>query len=165
MGSTVLLRISNASDRVSPGGIHDKLKQVIIHRRSTFFRFSCCRPAPATTPHFNMQGVCGICGICKRTSPRIYTQGWTCLNAQCPLFWAYCGRLSAQLSYCPGFLALRVLPQFPPGFDNSLIPQHPVSASPDIFTTSYKYTRGWHCCKCGRVSSRYSALSSCRTIY
>ncbi|KAJ7116645.1 hypothetical protein C8R44DRAFT_880003 [Mycena epipterygia] len=108
--------------------------------------------APATTSHLDLQGVCGIC---QKTSPHIYTQGWACLNARCALFWTtYCRRLPAQLSYRPEFLALREPPQFPPGFDSSLIPEHPVLASPDIFTTSYQYTRGWHCLKCGRVSSR-----------
>ncbi|KAJ7671314.1 hypothetical protein DFH06DRAFT_980766, partial [Mycena polygramma] len=99
------------------------------------------------------------CISCGKLFPQIYLQSWVCCNSKCSAFWeAPEGQLSGTLEYEPHFLRLREAVEIPEGFDARLVPQHRVFASDsdNDFTTSFEYSRGWHCLKCGRVSSRYA---------
>ncbi|KAJ7152873.1 hypothetical protein C8R46DRAFT_1228435 [Mycena filopes] len=99
------------------------------------------------------------CSNCGNSSPRVFKHGWTCLRPDCPQFWTGPNwQLSAALEYNPEFLELRepLALRLAPEFDTRLVPPPPVFDSTEEFTTGFKYTRGWYCQKCGRMSSRES---------
>ncbi|KZP05944.1 hypothetical protein FIBSPDRAFT_765177 [Athelia psychrophila] len=96
------------------------------------------------------------CEQCKIQTPQVYQQGWMCLSAKCEAFWKMtdgsCPPL--QLDYAPSFLELAP----PDGFPQSLppiCPATPQESGSDEITTSFAFTKGWHCTRCGRLSSRY----------
>ncbi|KAJ7932054.1 hypothetical protein B0H13DRAFT_1956449 [Mycena leptocephala] len=97
-----------------------------------------------------------MCSTCGERSPHVFVQGQVCLKPQCSKFWvAPYGRLSGRLDYMPHLLSLREPPKFPDGFDSRLVPERRIPSA-DEFTTSFLHSRGWHCQKCGRVSSRFA---------
>ncbi|KAJ6461273.1 hypothetical protein C8R47DRAFT_109578 [Mycena vitilis] len=99
------------------------------------------------------------CSSCAKLFSQIYTQSWVCCNSKCSAFWETpSGQLSGTLEYEPHFLRLREAVEIPGGFDARLVPEHRVFGpdSENDFTTSFEWSRGWHCLKCGRVSSRYA---------
>ncbi|KAJ7769940.1 hypothetical protein B0H16DRAFT_1776905 [Mycena metata] len=107
------------------------------------------------TPKYSAPHVVHRCDACGNTSPCVFSTGWACLNPQCAQFWKWPdGQPSVGFDYNPEFLDLREPPELASGFDARIVPPPPVFDSVDEFTTSFEYTRGWHCQKCGRVSSR-----------
>ncbi|KAJ7486451.1 hypothetical protein FB451DRAFT_1026144 [Mycena latifolia] len=95
------------------------------------------------------------CATCSKKSPRVYQQAWACLYPACPAFWMASGRsLPDQLDYNPEFLSVIDFRPLPLAYRDALLPEPPVLAPKDGITTTYKYSRGWHCRKCGRLSCR-----------
>ncbi|KAF8160743.1 hypothetical protein B0H34DRAFT_697920 [Crassisporium funariophilum] len=98
------------------------------------------------------------CGLCHEKSPRIYIQSWVCLRPKCSNFWREPIRrqlLTGELDYYPDFLKLLPSTAIPPGF-GKLEPSLPMSVPADGVVTSYAFTRGWRCDRCGRLSCRYN---------
>ncbi|KAH0827875.1 hypothetical protein J3R83DRAFT_3502 [Lanmaoa asiatica] len=91
------------------------------------------------------------CENCQEQSPFIYKQGWMCLNPRCSVFWSIKDEEPKQLDYREEFLNL--LPQT---FDRlpNIIPARVVETSCGV-TTTYAFSKGLHCTKCGRLSCRY----------
>ncbi|KAG1865826.1 hypothetical protein DFJ58DRAFT_863465, partial [Suillus subalutaceus] len=107
------------------------------------------------------------CNKCSQKSPVVYSQGWMCLNPSCTSFWSLGGREleQQQLDYDTTFLrpiamVFTNLPELRPA---KLI------ETMDSVTTSYAFSKGWHCEKCGRLSSRFKwehwECSNCRLIH
>ncbi|KAG1812407.1 uncharacterized protein BJ212DRAFT_1276580 [Suillus subaureus] len=105
------------------------------------------------------------CNKCSQKSPIVYSQGWMCLNPSCTSFWSLGGRELEQLDYDTAFLrpiamVFTNLPELRPA---KLI--EPM----DSITTSYAFSKGWHCEKCGRLSSRFKwehwECSNCHSIH
>ncbi|KIY61732.1 hypothetical protein CYLTODRAFT_362443 [Cylindrobasidium torrendii FP15055 ss-10] len=99
------------------------------------------------------------CSECKCAAPQVYSHAWVCLNKACSMFFKV-GTTTAPplsaLTYNPAFLALSKEPVVL-GTDISLEPGPPVLKNDTIdlvFGTEAAFTRGWHCTKCGRMSSR-----------
>lgn len=93
------------------------------------------------------------CSACHRKSPQVYAEGWICLQPSCRFFWKLSGREQpGALHYSNSFLQLYELQsqELP-----DLRPPPPTENVPDDgVTTTYHFTRGWHCRECGRLSSR-----------
>ncbi|KAG0708360.1 hypothetical protein DFH29DRAFT_892124 [Suillus ampliporus] len=105
------------------------------------------------------------CSICSQKSPVVYSQGWMCLNPSCSSFWSLGGREPEQLDYDTTFLrpvaaSFSNLPELRPA---------KLVETMDFITTSYPFSKGWHCDKCGRLSSRFKwehwECSNCHSIY
>ncbi|KAH7916571.1 2OG-Fe(II) oxygenase superfamily-domain-containing protein [Hygrophoropsis aurantiaca] len=92
------------------------------------------------------------CAQCARKSSVVYSCGWMCLRPRCSAFWCIATgeRPPTQLQYDEEFLRL-----LPANFKNLPALRPIIPHSPDEITTSYLFTKGWHCPKCGRLSSRY----------
>ena len=99
-----------------------------------------------------------ICEHCKLPSPQVYNAGWMCLKPKCFAFWSFKGmcELPACLNYAASFLQpVRVETD---QILEDLQPGPPVSGiSQDGVTTSRHFCKGFHCVKCGRLSSRWVA--------
>ncbi|KAJ6553490.1 hypothetical protein DFH09DRAFT_988081 [Mycena vulgaris] len=110
----------------------------------------------STNHRFRLPIIRNKCRSCHRTSPLIYAQSWACTNSACASFWQTDSGmlLPPDLDYDRNFLQLREPPQFPAGFNAQLIPARPNLSPANGMTTSFRYTRGWHCNDCGRVSCR-----------
>ncbi|KAF9227346.1 hypothetical protein BS17DRAFT_775348 [Gyrodon lividus] len=91
------------------------------------------------------------CGHCREKSPTVYMQGWMCLNPHCNVFWSINGKEPQELGYCEEFLKL-----VPQKFRNlpNIMPARAVQ-TPDRITTTYSFSKGWHCTNCGRLSCRF----------
>ncbi|KAG2043695.1 hypothetical protein BDR03DRAFT_851560 [Suillus americanus] len=106
------------------------------------------------------------CNTCSQKSPVVYSQGWMCLNPSCTSFWSLGGRELEQLDYDTAFLrpiamVFTNLPELRPA---KLI------ETMDSITTSYAFSKGWHCKKCGRLSIRsfkweHWECSNCHSIH
>ncbi|KZT01739.1 uncharacterized protein LAESUDRAFT_663299 [Laetiporus sulphureus 93-53] len=85
------------------------------------------------------------CRFCRKQSPMIYVQDWICLSPECKAFWrtSQGDHPPAHLHYSAQFLQLL---HFAPERIEQLRPPLP---------TSCTICKGWHCIKCGRLSSRY----------
>ncbi|KAJ6513520.1 hypothetical protein DFH09DRAFT_941340 [Mycena vulgaris] len=96
------------------------------------------------------------CSICSENSPRVFCQAWACLNPTCPSFWITPSgySLPEELDYNPEFLSVIDLRPLPLAYRGALLPKPPILAPKDGITTTYRYSRGWHCRKCGRLSCR-----------
>ena len=72
------------------------------------------------------------------------------MEPSCSSFWSLGGREPLQLDYDTAFLRpiAREFDSLP-----DLLPRKPGQAV-DSITTSHTFSRGWHCGKCGRLSSR-----------
>jgi hypothetical protein len=96
-----------------------------------------------------------ICDSCVQESPQVYAQSWACLNPSCNKFWITLDDqpLPDQLDYNPRFLEL--LPEIQPskGYGR-LLPSPPLVHPTNEAITNYRFSRGWHCSKCGRLSCR-----------
>ncbi|KAK7676867.1 hypothetical protein QCA50_020203 [Cerrena zonata] len=94
------------------------------------------------------------CPSCHKKSPQVYAEGWMCLQPSCRLFWKLSGKdQPTTLHYSNSFLQLQQLSaqELP-----DLRPPPPTDNVPDDgVTTTYHFTRGWHCRECGRLSSRF----------
>lgn len=93
------------------------------------------------------------CSTCKKRSPRVYEQGWMCLQPECTAFWTLPdGTLaSGDLTYDESFLAVSFRCEHDALED---IAPRPPEKPADGVVTSRRFSRGWHCKKCGRLSSR-----------
>lgn len=82
-----------------------------------------------------------------------------CLNPECPAFWKMKNGNYAeyQLSYNTDFLHLEPPDSFPVDLVD-ICPAVPPTEVPDRITTTYLFTRGWHCRLCGRLSCRWVPL-------
>ncbi|KAG1746285.1 hypothetical protein EDD22DRAFT_918224 [Suillus occidentalis] len=100
-----------------------------------------CQSAPRQDPSPPNAVANEACTQCSQKSPLIYSQGWMCLNPSCTSFWSLGGRehFYAQLQ-----LVFPSLPELRPA---KLI------GTMDSITTSYAFSKGWHCKKCGRLST------------
>lgn len=106
------------------------------------------------------------CETCSTASPRVFHHHWTCLVPECPMFWKQtegpCAGhfIVSDLSYHSQFLQLPPSTPLPFGFQDvvkSLLKRnHTVPGT----LRNYHFTRGFHCSKCGRLSSRYVFRSS-----
>ncbi|KAJ7905907.1 2OG-Fe(II) oxygenase superfamily-domain-containing protein [Mycena leptocephala] len=114
------------------------------------FAFQWCEGQPVKTP--NLYFPCSACG---NTSPRVFRE-WACLHPTCSLFWIMPsgGSLPLNLDYNPDFLTVIDFRPLPFSFRDALLPKPLTLAPKDGITTSYTYSRGWHCRKCGRLSCR-----------
>lgn len=124
-----------------------------------------CQSAPRQDPLPPNAVANEACTQCSQKSPLIYSQGWMCLNPSCTSFWSLGGRELEQLDYDPAFLrpiatVFSSLPELRPA---KLI------ETMDSITTSYAFSKGWHCEKCGRLSSRFKwehwECSYCHSIH
>ncbi|KAF8070689.1 hypothetical protein FPV67DRAFT_1036975 [Lyophyllum atratum] len=99
-------------------------------------------------------GIYIACLTCDQKTPKVYKQGWACLNPTCRQFWVTLdhGHLPLQLDYNRDFLRLTPPYSLPPNLSD-IRPGRPES-SLDSITTTYAFTRGLHCRKCGRLSCR-----------
>lgn len=88
-------------------------------------------------------------------TPQVYSQGWVCLTPECPEFWKMKNGNYAeyQLSYNADFLNLEPPDRFPVDLVD-IFPAPPPAKVPDDITTTYTFTRGLHCRRCGRLSCR-----------
>ncbi|KZT10706.1 uncharacterized protein LAESUDRAFT_721073 [Laetiporus sulphureus 93-53] len=95
-----------------------------------------------------------MCRFCRKTSPMIYVQDWICLSPECEAFWrtSQGDHPPADLQYSADFLQLL---HFAPEKMEQLRPPLPVTRVQGGITTSRIFCKGWHCVKCGRLSSRY----------
>lgn len=110
-----------------------------------------CQSAPGQDTSSPHAVVNAACNKCSQKSPVIYSQGWMCLNPSCTSFWSLGGQEPEQLVYDTAFLrpiatVFKNLPELRPV---KLI------ETTDSITTSYAFSKGWHCEKCGRLSSRF----------
>ncbi|RDX42081.1 hypothetical protein OH76DRAFT_1363459 [Lentinus brumalis] len=96
----------------------------------------------------------GRCPACKKKSPLVYKEGWMCLQPSCTAFWTFTDGVLGpeELTYDESFLAVSFLCEHDPLED--IVPQPP-AVPEDGVVTSRRFSRGWHCKKCGRLSSRY----------
>ncbi|TBU33626.1 hypothetical protein BD311DRAFT_651774 [Dichomitus squalens] len=95
-----------------------------------------------------------LCASCHKASPRVYEQGWMCLHPGCVAFWIMNGTSPPQdLSYSEAFLRASLECNHEAMED--IAPQTPVTEATDGVITSRRFTRGWHCKDCGRLSCRY----------
>ncbi|KAF8844298.1 hypothetical protein BDN67DRAFT_963043 [Paxillus ammoniavirescens] len=111
-----------------------------------------CLPLAGAEESSGAEGGPGVqCEHCHEESPTIYMQGWMCLNPRCDVFWSINGKEPQQLDYCESFLKL-----VPQKFGNlpNIMPARAVQR-PGQITTSYTFSKGWHCTKCGRLSCRF----------
>ncbi|KAG1746118.1 hypothetical protein EDB19DRAFT_1690476 [Suillus lakei] len=124
-----------------------------------------CQSAPKHDPSLPNAVVKVACNKCCQKSPVIYSQGWMCLNPSCTSFWSLGGQELEQLDYDSTFLrpiamAFSNLPELRPAKLIETI---------DSITTSYAFSKGWHCEKCGRLSSRFKwehwECSNCHSIH
>jgi hypothetical protein len=94
------------------------------------------------------------CHNCTRMSQHIYAAGWTCLNIACSTFDSLAVNESEERSYCPEFVKLR--PSCGQQVPKQCIQTYFADPAPaDGVTTTSRYSRGFHCTLCGRMSSRY----------
>ena len=94
------------------------------------------------------------CASCHVESPLIYEQGWMCLRPRCPAFWTLLdGRPTPQdLTYSDAFLNATYQCNHEDLED--IAPQPPAAATTNGIVTSRRFTKGWHCKDCGRLSCR-----------
>ncbi|RDB24732.1 hypothetical protein Hypma_007651 [Hypsizygus marmoreus] len=121
-------------------------------------------PEPLKIQEYNMvdiapskpDDVYSICHHCLEKTPQVYQDGWACLNATCDRFWITHGGYflpnSPHLRYNEQFTRLSTLYRLPHNLRD--LRPNPPESTPDTVNTTYAYTRGWHCRKCGRLSCR-----------
>lgn len=79
-----------------------------------------------------------------------------CVNPVCAEFWKIRDKDATllDLKYTESFLELQPTPSLA-GLDQDLRPRLPKAPS-DGITTTYAFTKGWHCRRCGRLSTRFA---------
>ena len=102
------------------------------------------------------------CAQCQNPSPRVFELSWACLTPECPMFWTHIGGefegqpMPDNLDYHSSFLDLPPSQPLPPGFESVGHAEGvAVEMDPIGITTSYTFSRGYHCVNCGRLSCRY----------
>ena len=103
-----------------------------------------------------------MCAHCQNPSPRVFELSWACLIPKCPMFWIQIGgkfdgqSMPDNLDYHPSFLDLPPSQPLPPGFESVGHAKDLKSEMDSIsITTSYAFSRGYHCGECRRLSCRY----------
>lgn len=81
-----------------------------------------------------------------------------CLQPSCTAFWTFTDGVLGpeELTYDESFLAVSFRCEHDPLED--IVPQPP-AVPEDGVVTSRRFSRGWHCKKCGRLSSRWVFLA------
>ncbi|KAJ7752927.1 hypothetical protein B0H16DRAFT_1545390 [Mycena metata] len=111
-------------------------------------------PKPAEMSPLKPANLYNECTSCFQSSPHVY-RTWACLNHGCNFFWmSGHALLPSQLDYNPKFLSVIDSRPLPFSYQGTLLPMQLVPNPKDGVTTSYAYSRGWHCRKCGRLSCR-----------
>ncbi|KAJ7034402.1 hypothetical protein C8F04DRAFT_573004 [Mycena alexandri] len=112
-------------------------------------------PKPAAMSPLKPAHLYNECAGCLQSSPHVFRQTWACLNPGCHFFWMTHGALlPSQLNYNPEFLSVIDPRPLPFSYRGTLLPTKLVLNPSDGVTTTYAYSRGWHCRKCGRLSCR-----------
>ncbi|KAJ7852814.1 hypothetical protein B0H14DRAFT_3450607 [Mycena olivaceomarginata] len=114
-------------------------------------------PVPISTSPLKPENLYFPCSACGKTSPHVYQQAMACLHPACHLFWMIPSTndfLPSELGYNPDFLTVIDPRPIPSSFRDELLPRLLDPAPANGVTTSYAYSRGWHCRKCGRLSCR-----------
>ncbi|KAJ7760653.1 hypothetical protein DFH07DRAFT_816306 [Mycena maculata] len=124
----------------------------------TVVEASAMVPAPMVTSPLKPANLYFRCNSCSEKSPRVYRQAWACLNPVCSSFWTTASgqSLPDHLDYNPEFLTIIDFRALPLAYRNALLPRPPGLAPKDGITTTYAHSRGFHCRKCGRLSSRFA---------
>jgi hypothetical protein len=101
------------------------------------------------------QQIYSKCEHCKFQNPQVYIQGWMCLNPECAGFWKMRngGPPGDVLDYTADFLELSPTDSLPDNLPE-IFPKPPPIGAWDGITTAYTFSKGWHCLRCGRLSSR-----------
>ncbi|OSD07106.1 hypothetical protein PYCCODRAFT_796026 [Trametes coccinea BRFM310] len=96
-----------------------------------------------------------ICPSCTKTSPVVYDDSCMCLHPTCTAFWRREDGTAPpeDLRYHPSFLNSSFQCDHEPL--EGLEPSPPATGASDGVITSRRFCKGWHCKKCGRLSSRY----------
>ncbi|THV05004.1 hypothetical protein K435DRAFT_834976 [Dendrothele bispora CBS 962.96] len=96
------------------------------------------------------------CSTCRRPSPQVFSIGWACLCSDCPSFWTLSTgiELPGSLEYHEPFLQLKRTISLDDEF-RDIRPPEPLANPSNKVTTVHAFSRGWHCKKCGRLSSRF----------
>lgn len=104
--------------------------------------------------------VYATCEVCHEKTPQVYRQQWVCLNRTCTNFWVGTNGTapSLPLEYNVDFLRLSRSFLLPTSLAD-VRPEPPILPIHGI-TTTYAFTRGWHCRICGRLSCRYVSSSN-----
>ncbi|KAF7375346.1 2OG-FeII-Oxy-2 domain-containing protein [Mycena sanguinolenta] len=114
-------------------------------------------PVPVDTSPLKPDHLYFKCETCGKQSPHVFRQAKACLIPTCQSFWRMVPSgesLPSEVDYNPEFLAVIDHRPLPIAFRGALLPKPPVPAPKDGVTTSYAYSRGWHCRICGRLSCR-----------
>ncbi|EIW63566.1 uncharacterized protein TRAVEDRAFT_161894 [Trametes versicolor FP-101664 SS1] len=95
------------------------------------------------------------CPSCQKLSPLLYEGAWMCLQANCQSFWTRMdgSRPPEDLTYDSNFVNSSF--QCEHGTLEDIAPLPPATGAADGVITSRRFCKGWHCKKCGRLSSRY----------
>ncbi|KAL2010317.1 hypothetical protein VTN00DRAFT_6124 [Thermoascus crustaceus] len=114
-------------------------------------------PAPLEERDFDTKPESHQCPSCAIASPRIYNEGWTCLQPSCKNFWRINGTDAPKnLSYHPHFLNYRTSPKSYIRPQYSLVPNLLETLSDE--DTDIAYTRmawkGIVCPQCHKCISR-----------
>lgn len=109
------------------------------------------------------QSTSQTCPTCSQSCPRIYSEGWICLNHLCTQYWllSFCEGLwpippGFNLSYNPQWLTSIPTPTYiKPAY--SVVPPAPVDTTSMAETCPGDRTlwRGWVCETCGRANCRF----------
>ena len=150
---------SGATSSQSPGGSSKMRCQASraaagLHRKWLQFADCVLRPTNDVRPKVdNPVAQYRSCLGCKKACPWVYEQGWMCLNPLCALFWTLDGKSASQdLSYSEAFL--NASHPCSHAMLEDIAPQPPVIEATDGVVTSRRFTKGWHCKDCGRLSCR-----------
>ncbi|TCD66726.1 hypothetical protein EIP91_001019 [Steccherinum ochraceum] len=93
------------------------------------------------------------CRTCRESSPQVYAEGWMCLKPSCSAFFTLNdGPPPVSLTYSDTFT--RPLP-FRREDVGEIRPPQPSSNPIDGVSTGRHACKGFHCRKCGRLSSRF----------
>lgn len=113
-------------------------------------------PAPLEERDFDTKPESLQCPSCSVASPRIYNEGWMCLQTSCQKFWMINGSDAPKnLSYHPHFLQYRTPPR-PLRPQYSLVPNFLATLSDDDRDITYIRVawRGIVCPECHKCISR-----------
>ncbi len=118
-------------------------------------REPCLCLTPAASPKMDVPSAqYHTCTSCHMPSPVVYEQGWMCLRPSCSAFWTLPdGRQPSQdLTYSDAFLNASY--QCKHEDLEAILPQPPATEATNGVITSRRFTKGWHCKDCGRLSCR-----------
>ncbi|KAL1410253.1 hypothetical protein Q8F55_004259 [Vanrija albida] len=130
---------------------------------STLANAHTVRPTGADTELFPG----ATCPTCHAHSPRLYAEGWICVQPSCAQFWMLATPrglfpvpLGMALTYDPAFLEPAETPPHRRSVPYSVVPPAPGGAetgeaADDGQSGSRTLWKGWVCSACGRANCRY----------